>query len=88
MVKQAGLSERIIFTGFIKNSKEIQSWYRALDIVVCASHKEGFGLPALEAMASKCAVIATKAGAWPEIISDAQNAYLIEPNQVNKLLRS
>ncbi|MBK2028334.1 glycosyltransferase family 4 protein [Francisella noatunensis] len=85
MVKQAGLSERIIFTGFIKNSKEIQSWYRALDIVVCASHKEGFGLPALEAMASKCAVIATKAGAWPEIISDAQNAYLIEPKSSQQI---
>ncbi|MDE4951015.1 glycosyltransferase, partial [Francisella tularensis] len=48
------------------------------DIVVCASHKEGFGLPALEAMASKGAVIATKAGAWPEIIVDDENGYLVE----------
>jgi len=77
-IKESGLDDRIIFTGFIKNSAEIPDWYRALDIVVCASHKEGFGLPALEAMASKCAVIATKAGAWPEIITDSQDGFLVD----------
>ena len=84
-VKQAGLDKQIIFTGFIADSNEIPSWYRALDIVVCASHKEGFGLPALEAMASKCAVIATKAGAWPEIIADNENAYLVEPKSSQQI---
>lgn len=84
-VKQANLHNRIIFTGFITDSCEIPNWYRALDIVVCASHKEGFGLPALEAMASKCAVIATKAGAWPEIIADSENAYLVEPKSSQQL---
>lgn len=85
-VKEAGLDKQIIFTGFIADSKEIPSWYRALDIVVCASHKEGFGLPALEAMASKCAVIATKAGAWPEIITDSQNGYLVEPKSSQQII--
>lgn len=77
-VKAANLENRVVFTGFIRNSSEIPSWYRALDIVVCASHKEGFGLPALEAMASKCAVVATRAGAWPEIITNEQNGYLVD----------
>jgi mannosyltransferase len=36
---------------------------------VCASRQEGFGLPCLEAMASGCAVVATHAGAWPEIVT-------------------
>ena len=77
-VKDASLEDRIIFTGFISDSNEIPDWYKALDIVVCASHKEGFGLPALEAMASKCAVVATKAGAWPEIITDGKNGFLVD----------
>ncbi|WP_224732616.1 glycosyltransferase family 4 protein [Francisella sp. SYW-9] len=77
-VKDSGLEDRITFTGFISDSSEIPNWYRTMDIVVCASHKEGFGLPALEAMASKCTVIATKAGAWPEIISDSENGYLVD----------
>ncbi|ACD30810.1 glycosyltransferase family 4 protein [Francisella tularensis] len=84
-VKQAGLDKQIIFIGFIADSNEIPSWYRALDIVVCASHKEGFGLPALEAMASKCAVIVTKAGAWPEIIVDDENGYLVEPKSSQQI---
>ncbi|MDE5022928.1 glycosyltransferase family 4 protein, partial [Francisella tularensis subsp. holarctica] len=71
--------------GFIADSNEIPSWYRALDLVVCASHKEGFGFPALEAMASKCAVIATKAGAWPEIIVYDENGYLVEPKSSQQI---
>ncbi|MDE4976099.1 glycosyltransferase, partial [Francisella tularensis subsp. holarctica] len=74
----AGLDKQIFFICFIAESNEIPSWYRALDIFVCASHKEGFGLPDLEAMASKCAVIATNAGAWPDIIVDDENGYLVE----------
>jgi glycosyltransferase involved in cell wall biosynthesis len=84
-INKAGLGKRIIFTGFIKDSNAIPQWYRALDIVVCASHKEGFGLPALEAMASKCTVIATKAGAWSEIMTDGHNAYLVEPQSSQQI---
>ena len=78
LVAQAEMKDRIIFTGFLKDSNEVPPWYRALDIVVCASHKEGFGLPSLEAMASKCNVITTKEGAWPEIIVDGENGYLVD----------
>ncbi|ASG67559.1 glycosyl transferase family 1 [Francisella halioticida] len=85
-VKDSGLGDRIVFTGFINNPNEIPGWYRALDIVVCASHKEGFGLPALEAMASKCAVIATKAGAWPEIIADDRNGYLVDTQSSQQIV--
>lgn len=84
-IKKSGFEERVIFTGFIQDSNEIPDWYRALDVVVCASHKEGFGLPALEAMASKCAVIATKAGAWPEIITDSENAFLVDPKSSDQI---
>ncbi|MDE4970037.1 glycosyltransferase family 4 protein, partial [Francisella tularensis] len=77
--------KQIFFIGFIADSNEIPSWYRAFDIVVCASHKECFGLPALEAMASKCAVIATKAGAGPEIIVDDENGYLVDPKSIQQI---
>ncbi len=77
-VFEAGLEARINFTGFLEDSNDIPKWYRAIDVVVCASHNEGFGLPALEGMASKCAVIATKAGAWPELITDGKNGYLVD----------
>ncbi len=72
-----GLEHRIIFEGFVKFEKA-PSCYRELEIVVCPSYTEGFGLPCLEAMASKCAVVATKTGVWKEIIKQGKNGYLVD----------
>ncbi|MBK2027218.1 glycosyltransferase family 4 protein [Allofrancisella guangzhouensis] len=83
-IKASKLEERIIFNGFV-NFKEAPGCYRNLDIVVCPSYTEGFGLPALEAMASKCAVIATKAGAWSEIITNGKNGYLVDPQSSEQI---
>ena len=76
----AGLSGRVRFVGFIPDLREIPGWYRALDLVVCASRAEGFGLPCLEGMASGCPVVATTAGAWPEIISEGEDGWLARTN--------
>jgi mannosyltransferase len=65
---KAGVADRVSFTGFVPTA-DIPGWYRRMKLVVCASRDEGFGLPCLEAMASGCAVVATKAGAWPEIVT-------------------
>ena len=58
------------------------------DIVACyarcrgwlfPSAKEGFGLPILEALACGTPVVATRAGAAPDLIEDGVNGYLVEP---------
>ena len=76
-IKKANLQNRIIFKGFVSYDKT-PDIYRNLDIVVCASHVEGFGLPCLEAMASRCAVVATKTGVWKEIIKNSENGFLAD----------
>jgi glycosyltransferase involved in cell wall biosynthesis len=43
------------------------------------SRYEGFGLPALEAMASGCPVLAAQAGALPEVVGDA--GLLLDPDR-------
>lgn len=40
--------------------EQLAELYRSCDIYVCASYFESFGLPALEAMTSGCAVISTR----------------------------
>jgi len=85
MLKEAGLEHRVHFTGFLKDSAEIPEWYRSLRAVVCPSRVEGFGLSCLEAMASGCPVVATSTGAWPEVITEGQDGYVVPCRDVNAL---
>jgi glycosyltransferase involved in cell wall biosynthesis len=62
--------ERIVITGFVDDA-ELAALYRGAIALVMPSREEGFGLPALEAMASGCAVITSNAAALVEITGDA-----------------
>jgi glycosyltransferase involved in cell wall biosynthesis len=62
--------ERVIVTGFVDDA-ELASLYRGALALVMPSREEGFGLPALEAMASGCAVITSNAAALVEITAGA-----------------
>jgi glycosyltransferase involved in cell wall biosynthesis len=69
--------ERVVVTGFVDDA-ELAALYRGAIALVMPSREEGFGLPALEAMASGCAVITSNAAALVEITRDA--ALHVEPN--------
>ncbi len=76
------LTDRVQFLGWQANAA---AQMRAMDIVVVPSRWEGFGLVALEAMAARKPVIASRVSALPEIIVDGQTGYLIEPGNVTQL---
>lgn len=57
---------------------ELRALYEAATCLVFPSRYEGFGLPALEAMACSCPVIASRRAALPEVCGDA--ARYIEPD--------
>lgn len=61
---------RIRLAGFVADH-ELATLYRGADALLFPSRYEGFGLPALEAMASGTPVVAARAGALPEVIGDA-----------------
>lgn len=50
----------------------IRQIYRSCDFWLFGSRAEGFGLPLLEAMACRTPVIATKAGAAPELVTQGR----------------
>ena len=52
-----------------------------------ASRREGFGLPILEAMACRTPVIATPAGAAPELLA-AGGGWLVEPESPSAMARA
>lgn len=68
-VARAGLSSRIIFHG-ARPGAELPGLFRGMSIVAALSRNEGFGLTVLEAMASGCAVLASHAGAWQDLVTD------------------
>ncbi|OLS42426.1 hypothetical protein BV379_20415 [Rhodovulum sulfidophilum] len=59
--------------------QEIPKLYAACDLWLFTSAHEGFGLPLLEAMACRTPVLATRAGAAPDLI-DGRNGRLLPPD--------
>jgi glycosyltransferase involved in cell wall biosynthesis len=70
-----GLADRIELRGHVPQ-EELAALYRGAACLVFPSRYEGFGLPMLEAMASGTPVVATAAGALPEVAGGA--AILVE----------
>ncbi|TXG97994.1 MAG: glycosyltransferase family 1 protein [Rhodocyclaceae bacterium] len=73
-IAAAGLSERVVFLGKQPFTR-VPELFRAMSIVAALSRNEGFGLTVLEAMSSGTAVLASHAGAWPEIIEEGIEGY-------------
>jgi mannosyltransferase len=78
-IAAAGMSHRIIFTGEQKFS-DLPKIFSSLSLVAALSDNEGFGLTVLEAMSSGAAVLATEAGAWPEIIRENIDGNVVPVN--------
>jgi glycosyltransferase involved in cell wall biosynthesis len=78
MIQELGLERRVSFTGKVSLS-ELVSLYSTCAVTVMASLHEGFGLPAAEAMACETPVVATTAGALPEVVGDDGAGLLVPP---------
>lgn len=82
-VNAAGLGGRILFPGEVSPSA-IADWYRALDVFIAPQRWEGFGVTPLEAMASGLPVIATKVGAFPDLVTP-ETGLLIAPGDIAEM---
>ena len=84
-VDRWGLQSRVVFTGYVTQAMLRLLYNRAI-VFAYPSLYEGFGLPAVEAMACNCPVVASNASALPEILGDA--ALLVEPHSTSELVRA
>jgi len=76
MIAELGLGERVLMCGF---RKDVPAVLAATDVYALPSRAEGLGFSLLEAMASGCAVVASRVGGVPEIVTDGQDGLLVEP---------
>lgn len=77
-VAKAGLADRIRFLPEVTVDR-MADWYAALDLYVAPQRWEGFGLTPIEAMACGVPVVATRVGAFEELITDGVTGTLIPP---------
>ncbi|MGH8551427.1 MAG: glycosyltransferase family 4 protein [Methylococcales bacterium] len=76
-------TQNVIYTGYIPD-QDLNSLYNAALVFVLPSFCEGFGLPALEAMACGTVVIGSNTTSVPEIVGDA--GLFFDPNREEQLL--
>ena len=82
-VEAAGdVSNRVRFTGYVTD-RQLAACYRCATVFVFPSLYEGFGLPALEAMAHGVPIASSEAGSLPEVCADA--AVYFDPRSVEAM---
>lgn len=81
-VETLGLGEAVVFTGFVPDA-DLLYFYNAAQVLVMPSFNEGFGLPAVEAMACGTPVVASCAGALPEVVGEC--GLLFDPRAPEEL---
>jgi glycosyltransferase involved in cell wall biosynthesis len=82
LVEKLGISNRVIFTGFISD-EDLVTLYSATAVYVFPSFHEGFGLPALEAMSCGAPTLGSNRTSIPEVIG-RQDA-LFEPSDSKQM---
>jgi glycosyltransferase involved in cell wall biosynthesis len=80
--QELGLSGRVFFTGYLAD-EDLVILLNLATVLVLPSLMEGFGLPAVEAAACGCPVIATKASPLPSLLGEG--ALYIDPTDQRDL---
>lgn len=84
-VVASGLGERVVQLGYVDDDV-LPALYRRAAAVAYPSLEEGFGLPALEALACGAAVVTSSGSAMEEVVGDA--ALLVRPGDEAGLIEA
>lgn len=83
-VVRSGVQQDVRFFGFVPYPV-LRVFYQSAAMFAFPSLYEGFGLPPLEAMANRTAVLASNTSSLPEVLEDA--ALLVNPENVFEIAR-
>ena len=85
LIKELGLEDHVFFTGFVSRD-DLPAIYNMGRVLVFPSLYEGFGFPALEAMACGVPVVTSNISSMPEVAGDA--ALLVDPFKTEEIRES
>jgi len=80
-----GVGERVVFTGFISESKK-SDYYHLADVYVMPSYGEGFGFVFLEALACGIPVVASKLDGGREAVRQGMMGTLVDPHDSEDIM--
>jgi glycosyltransferase involved in cell wall biosynthesis len=71
------LSERVRFTGFVSDRKELRRLYQECGVFVSTSNWEAVALVMLEAMSCAASVVATRIPSFEDLFTDGEDGLLV-----------
>jgi len=81
-----GLRDCVTFVSGVSDERIVELYSEA-SVAVVPSLYEGFSLPAIEAMAAACPLVATTGGALPEVTGvDGDTCYQVPPGDADALV--
>ncbi|GAA1669534.1 glycosyl transferase family 1 [Mycolicibacterium murale] len=88
LIAELGISDIVHISSGVSDA-ELAALLASAEIACIPSLYEGFSLPAVEAMASGTPIVASRAGALPEVLgTDGDAAVLVAPGNVEELTTS
>ena len=84
-IEAAGLSNRFVWLGLVP-AEDLALWYQRVSITVACPLNEGFGLTPIEGMACGSAVVASRTGAFEEIVIEGETGHLIPTDDAPALV--
>jgi glycosyltransferase involved in cell wall biosynthesis len=85
LAAELGVLDVLVFAGFVEAVADV---YAAAAVVVNPARREGFGRVAVEALSAGRPVVATTAGAIPEVLRDGVDGLLVPPDDPAALRRA
>jgi len=79
---ELGVMRDSLFPGY---QEDVGPFFAAFDVFVLPSGNEGTPVTAIEALASGCPVVATRVGGVPDVVTDGEDGFLVEPGDVEEL---
>jgi len=87
LIAQHDLGHRIRLLGSV-DQQVLPHWYRAADLLVLPTFREGGPNVVREALACGTPVVASRVGGVPELVTSEEMGLLVEPGDVDGLARS